>query len=265
MGRYTAWYNGSTTITLTGNIDECPDETLGPVSNALGIGGMTVPNNATLDRTTYDNNPFYFHMPHTAGPNMSVAFQSSTDYFIEETQSWTLSATKSGDGYDVSGFWIGTLPTNNFFYYSATKCWQGGDHWPSTWTESDGEHHHWNVTGRLTPDSATWTLDETWFTSDMMEWHTVITFEGNAYTDGPRLVMTEAAPTTEGCLGCQEDKEAAVPGSTSGTRTGSSSTASSTSSSGSPSSESAANTMVDWTSTMLLAISMAAVIVASVL
>ncbi|KAK5074523.1 hypothetical protein LTR70_009690 [Exophiala xenobiotica] len=58
MGRYTAWYNGSTTIILTGNPDECPDETLGPVSNVLGIGGMTVPNNATLDRTTYDDNPF---------------------------------------------------------------------------------------------------------------------------------------------------------------------------------------------------------------
>lgn len=265
MTRYNAWYNGSTTITLTGNPNECPDETLGPISNALGIGGMKVPGNDTLDRTTYDNNPFYFYMPHTAGPNISVAFQSSTDYYIEETQSWTLSATKSGDGYDVSGYWIGTLPTDNYFYHSSTKCWQGGDFWPNTYTESDGEHAHWNITGRLTPDSATWTLDQTWITSDSVEWHVVITFEGNAYTDGPRLATTEAVPTTEGCLGCEKDADSGsssgddTSSTASGTRTSSSSSASATSGSEGSSTGSGTKVMVDLSSMGILVLLVAGI------
>lgn len=244
MTRYLAWYNGSTTITLTGNSDECPDETQGPMSNALGIGGMTVPGNETLDRTTYDKNPFYFWMPYESTPDIGAQFQSSTDYYIDETQSWTLSATKSGDGYDVSGYWIGTLPSVNSYGYSTTKCWQGGDFWPNTYTKSSGEHEHWNLTGRLTPESATFKFDLTWITSDEIEWHVIIEFEGNAYTDGPRLVTDENAPTTKGVLGGESESESSNDDSSSATSTassGSSSAATSTSSSGSSSSATSAS------------------------
>ena len=249
MSRYNAWYNGSTTITLTGNPNECPSETLGPISNALGIGGMNVPGNSSLDRSIYDKNPFYFTMPSVSGKNMSAKFQSSNDYYIDETQSWRLSSSKSGDGYDVTGYWIGTLPTENWYYQQGTKCWDGGDQYPTTGSKSNGENWHWNVTARLTPESATWTFDQTWFDKDDVEWHTLIKFDGQAYTDGPRLVTTGDAPTTEGCLGCKEvssGSSSTGSGSSSATRTGSSSSTSSTSgsSSGSGSSTNGAVTIL---------------------
>lgn len=236
MGRYNAWYNGSTTLTLTGNPAECPDVTLGPLSNALAIGGMTVPGNASLDRSVYDKNPFYFYMPHEAMKNLSTEFQSSTDYYIDETQSWRLFASKSGDGYDITGYWIGTLPSANFYYHEGTKCWDGGDNWPNTYSKSSGENVHWNITARITRDSATWTFDQTWINANEVEWHTIITFKGQAYSDGPRLVTTGDVPTTEGCLGCKQGSTSNNGGSSgttasagTGTATGSSSSASSTS------------------------------------
>lgn len=242
MTRYNTWYNGSTTITLTGNPDECPDETIGPLSNSLGIGGMTVPDNSTLDRTTYDTNPFYFRMPSSSTKNLSMEFQSSTDYYIEETQYWKLAASKSGDGYDVTGFWTGTLPSANTYNFVGTKCWKGGDNYPSAGSKSNGENWHWNITARLEPDNATWTFDQTYFDADEVEWHTVIKFEGQAYTDGPRLVTTGDAPTTEGCLGCDIKSSQSDPEGPSETSGGSSSTGTSTRASSSAASTSGSST-----------------------
>lgn len=251
MTRYNAWYNGSTTLTLTGNPDECPDVTEGPLSNSLGIGGMSVPGNSSLNRTQYDTNPFYFWMPDAENKNLSMNFQSSTDYYIDETQFWKLHASKSGDGYDITGFWTGSRPSGNNYYFVGTKCWNGGHKYPSAGSKGDGSNWHWNITARITPEYANWTYDLTLIDGNEVEWHTIIKFEGQAYTDGPRLVTTGDAPTTEGCLGCESKSTQSDPesssstgedssstGSSSGTSTRSSSSSSSTSGSSSSGSSS---------------------------
>lgn len=230
MTRYNAWYNGSTTVTLTGNPDECPDVTEGPLSNSIGIGAMTVPGNSTLNRTQYDTNPFYFWMPWAENKNLSIHFQSSTDYYIDETQFWKLFASKSGDGYDITGFWIGTRPSTNSYYFRTTKCRDGGTHYPSAGSAGSGASWHWNITARVTPEYANWTFDFTEIDSNEVEWHTLIKFEGQAYTDGPRLVTTGDVPTTEGCLGCAINEQS-DPESSSSTGEDSTSTDSSSSTS----------------------------------
>jgi hypothetical protein len=197
------------------------------MSNTLGIGGMTVEGNATLDRSTYDTNEFYFYMPKTSDGDITVLFQSSTDYYYTETQGWALQATKSGDGYDVTGQWIGEYPTDNYYYHPTIDCWQGGDFWPNAYDDSD-ETVTWNLTGRLTPDSAIWTIDQTWITkSDGITWHLVVAFEGSADTNAPRLVTSEAAPTTDAVATAVEDPE---DGDDSGEDSSSSDSASATSS-----------------------------------
>ena len=57
MQPYLAWYNGSTTITH-GDGDCTNNTTFLPVKNAFAVGGVTVPNNSSLDRTSYDKNPY---------------------------------------------------------------------------------------------------------------------------------------------------------------------------------------------------------------
>lgn len=130
MYRYLAWYNGTTTVTVTGGpASECPDKTWEPLKNSFLIGGMTVPGNKSLDRRTYDNNTYYFEIPEQSNDNVTVSFQSSSDEWYDQPQGWQINATKSGDGFDLEGTWIGTLPDNNevdFPGVPGASCWDGG-------------------------------------------------------------------------------------------------------------------------------------------
>lgn len=193
-----AWYNGTTTLTLTGNPNECPDVTFGPLKNDFGIGGMTLPGNSSLDRTTFDTNPFYFSFPSKSGKDLRISFESSSDEYYDETQFWDVQATKAGDGYDITGQWIGTRPSENNYYHPTTDCWNGGDFWPNNGEKSSGETWHWDLTGHVSPDSASVTIDMTWITQpDGIEWHTIIRYNGTAWTKGPRLVTSGNAPTSD--------------------------------------------------------------------
>lgn len=218
MMYYLAWYNGTTTLTLTGNPNTCPDVTFEPLKNTFGIGGMSIPGNSSLDRTTYDKNPFYFALPSKSGKDIRVSFESSTDDYVEETQHWNLQATKAGDGYDITGQWIGTLPSNNNYYFPTTDCWQGGDFWPSAGEKSSGEHWEWNLSGHVSPTTASVKLDMLWVTEpDGIEWHTIIQFDGPVWADGPQLDTTGPYPESNAVAKAQGNS---VSGSSSSSATG---------------------------------------------
>ncbi|KAK5049435.1 hypothetical protein LTR84_004364 [Exophiala bonariae] len=209
-----AWYNGTTTLTLTGNPSECPDVTFEPLKNDFGIGGVTVPGNASLDRSKYDTNPYYFNFPSKTGKDIRVSFESSSDYYYDETQFWDLQATKSGDGYDLTGQWIGTRPSDNNYYHPTTACWNGGDFWPNNGEKSSGETWHWDLTGHISPDSASVTIDMTWITQpDGIEWHTIIHYNGTAWTKGARLVTSGDAPTSDAVVKSEDSGSGSSSGS----------------------------------------------------
>lgn len=199
MQPYLAWYNGTSSITLSGDPANCPDVTFKTIQNPLAIGGMTVPGNDSLSRTSYDKNPFYFWFPSTSGVDIRVSLQSSSDDWYDETQHWSLSASRSGDGYDISGTWIGRYPSNNNFYYPSTECWQGGDIWPSVDTDvNDAESWSWDLTGHISPTAADVTITMPWTTRDGKQWLVTVKYTGTGGKNGgPKLVTTGDAPTTD--------------------------------------------------------------------
>ncbi|OCT49116.1 hypothetical protein CLCR_05079 [Cladophialophora carrionii] len=198
MWKYLAWYNGTTTVTLTGGpMSECPDTTWQPLQNSFLIGGMTVPGNASLDRRAYDNNTFYFEIPSKDNDNITVSFQSSSDEWYDEPQGWQLNATKKGDGYDVAGTWIGTLPDNNELDFPGVPgddCWYGGPYYLGM---KGYDNMKWVLEGHVSPTAAEISIIETNIDRDGGVWHIYTNFTGKAGPKGPKLVTAGAAPTTD--------------------------------------------------------------------
>lgn len=196
--KYLAWYNGTTTITLTGGpASECPPKTWQPLNNSFLIGGMTVPGNASLDRRTYDNNTYHFVVPRLANDDISVSFQSSSDEWYDEPQGWQINATKTDDGYDLAGYWFGILPDNNRVNFPGVPgddCWDRGPYVLGM----DGyyEDHKWTLQGHVSPAAAELSVIETNVDSDGGVWHIFTNFTGKAGPKGPKLVTTGDAPTT---------------------------------------------------------------------
>ena len=79
--------------------------------------------------------------------------QSSSDDWYTELQHWELGASKTGDGYDLTGTFIGEVPSNNHFYWPGTDCREGGDIWPNSGCE-DGDEWGWTLSGHISPDAA---------------------------------------------------------------------------------------------------------------
>jgi len=166
MEPYLAWYNGTTSVTHGGSGGDCPDTTtFKTVKNAFAIGGITVPGNDSLTRAAYDKNPYYIWFPHATGAEISIEVQSSSDQWYTELQHWELGATKSGDGYDLTGKFIGEVPSSNWFYWPGTDCREGGDIWPSSGYKN-GDEWGWTISGRVTPESADIEILYTWLDSD---------------------------------------------------------------------------------------------------
>lgn len=93
MQPYLAWYNGTTSITHGGG--DCNDTTVfKTLKNAFAIGGQTVPGNSSLDRSSYDKNPYYFWFPSASGADIALEVQSSSDAWYTELQHWELGASK---------------------------------------------------------------------------------------------------------------------------------------------------------------------------
>lgn len=152
MQPYLAWYNGTTSITHGGG--NCNDPTVfKTMKNAFAIGGQTVPGNSSLDRSSYDKNPYYILFPSASGADIAIHVQSSSDDWYTELQHWELGATKSGDGFDLTGTFIGKVPSNNYFYWPGTSCRDGGDIWPNFGYE-DGIEWGWTLSGHVSPDAA---------------------------------------------------------------------------------------------------------------
>ncbi|KIY03407.1 uncharacterized protein Z520_00098 [Fonsecaea multimorphosa CBS 102226] len=199
MMPYLAWFNGTTTLTLTGGpASECPDKTWQKLNNSLLIGGMTVPGNKTLDRTKYDNNTFYFYMPEQSNDNITVEFQSSSDEWYSEPQGWQVNATKAGDGYDIAGYWFGKLPDNNYLDFPGVPgddCWDSGPIWLGQ--KGYFDEYKWKLVGHVSPKAANFSVIMTEIDDDGEVWHIYTNFTGEAGPKGPKLVTTGKAPTTD--------------------------------------------------------------------
>jgi hypothetical protein len=158
---------------------------------------MTVPGNASLDRRTYDNNTFYFEIPSQDNDNITVSFQSSSDEWFDEPQGWQINATKSGDGYDLAGTWIGTLPDNNELDFPGVPgddCWYGGPYYLGM---KGYDNMKWVLEGHVSPAAAEINIIETNTDSNGGVWHIFTNFTGKAGPKGPKLVTTGDAPTTD--------------------------------------------------------------------
>ncbi|KAJ9610627.1 hypothetical protein H2200_005404 [Cladophialophora chaetospira] len=204
MQPYLAWYNGSTTITHGGG--DCTDSTVfQSVKNAFAIGGMTVPGNSSLDRTSYDKNPYYFWFPSASGADIALEVQSSSDVWYTELQNWELGGSRSGDGYDLTGTFIGKVPSNNYFYWPGTDCRDGGDIWPSSGYE-DGDEWGWTLSGHVSPEAAEVEIKYTWTQSSGLVTTTSVKYSGTPGEDGgPRLVTTGEHPTTDAVYAAPAD------------------------------------------------------------
>lgn len=200
MRPYLASFNGTTKLTLVGGpaSAHCPPTTFAPLSNIFSIGGMTVPGNATLDRTKYDNNTFYFSIADQENKDIEVAFQSSTDYYADQTQPWRLKASKAGDGYDISGNWTGTLPDDgdyvSFPGVPGDECWDHEKYWLGA---KGSDNQKWVLNGHVSPVAAQIDISMTLFGKDGVVWNVCTNFTGKASSSGPRLVTTGSAPTTD--------------------------------------------------------------------
>lgn len=190
----------------------------------MGIGPKKVAGNTTLDRSSWDTNPFYLWFKYQEGKNITAGFLSSSDYFLTESRckftalymlqlpdvfrgnayeriGWTLTSTKSGDGFDFTGEYTGKLAAvSNVYNYPTDACWTVNiyNHIVKAWTTSPTDFNRWTVKGSLTPAKVDIVIDQLSMEKGI-EYHNIFTYEGTANpgTKGARLVTTEDFPTTD--------------------------------------------------------------------
>lgn len=120
-------YIGPITLALTGNAPACPQNSYTMVNYTVGIGPQSIAGNSTFTRAGYDKNPFYLWMKYQEDKNISASFLSSSDYFLTESQWWTMNSTKNGNGFDIAGTYTGKLAAQgNVYNYPSDSegCWR---------------------------------------------------------------------------------------------------------------------------------------------
>ncbi|KAH8667324.1 hypothetical protein BGZ60DRAFT_47662 [Tricladium varicosporioides] len=228
---YNAYFMGTITLALTGNADRCKQQ-LYPMENyTVGIGGMKVTGNSSFSRSSYDTNPFYFWFKYQENKNISAGFLSSTDYFVTESQWWTLQSAKRGDGFDISGNYTGKLaPYSNVYNNPADGCWKVNiyNHIVSPDLTSSTKNW-WTISGRLTPTMVNITIQQT-IQGPNDNRQATFDFVGTPFAGKPGkgalLVTSESTPTTDLAL-----KGVATTGNANGTTSSGSSSTNNTGSS----------------------------------
>ena len=100
-------YTGTITLALKGNPSECPQNTYNMTNYTVGTGPQSVAGNSTFTRNSYDKNPFYLWFKYQENEYISASFLSSSDYFLTESQWWTLNSIKNGNGFDIGESYTG--------------------------------------------------------------------------------------------------------------------------------------------------------------
>ncbi|KAF2870369.1 hypothetical protein BDV95DRAFT_608369 [Massariosphaeria phaeospora] len=202
--RYNAVFNGSLTLNMTSTDPSCAmADTI--ANYTLAIGAIAPRSNTSLSRASFDTNPYYFTLYGQASGNQSggyLATESSRDMTENATAAesvlWTLTATRSGDGYDTAGT-LATLSDWNTQKLNST-C-------EGSFDASIDPEAGWTMTGRITEGR----VEMSWGPADWTEEGVSYTrrwrFEGSWNDNGAKLVLGGDKIETEGVWSDEKEAE----------------------------------------------------------
>ncbi|KAJ9667672.1 hypothetical protein H2201_002207 [Coniosporium apollinis] len=189
-----AYYNGTMSFSHRNAApdSDCPDWTY-PAEEyaALAIGDMVSPDDPKLNRTIVDANPFFFSLWTeyfgTSPGNFHAEFTSSNSELVWG-QMWNVTATKSGDGFDLAGAYVSRKYgfSNGYGYTPPNEtAWDRCKGLDADWVL---DTTHVSMVGRVTPETAEMTVTVGNGTVRVLTYE----FTGTWWNQGARLAMNGA-------------------------------------------------------------------------